>query len=163
MISSICCVPTIPCGWNGSKGVLVHVDGNVSPNPPPPNRSAVEAVKRPLRDYSSTYHALTRIPWLRRAVVRNVGVGDAYRDRLEYAALAHPGPVWQGLNQAYYFRHHPDEWRDAVERERLVLGRLSELAAEDGAQLRMIVIPTLRLIHAESDSRRSTTPRASWS
>ncbi|MFM7073356.1 MAG: alginate O-acetyltransferase AlgX-related protein [Planctomycetota bacterium] len=116
------------------------------------NRSWLESLKQPLRDYSSTYHALTRVSWLRRAVVRYVGMGDSYFDRIEYAALAHAGPVWQGLNQAYYFHHHPQDWHEAVERERWVLERFQELAAADGVPLRLVLIPTLRMIHPETDA-----------
>ena len=116
------------------------------------NRSWLEHLKQPLRDYSSTYHALTRVAWLRRAVVRNVGMGDPYFDRIEYAALAHSGPVWQGLNQAYYFHHHPDDWLEALARERWVLERFQALAAADGVPLRLVLIPTLRMIHPETDA-----------
>ena len=116
------------------------------------NRSWLERLKQPLRDHSSTYHALTRVAWLRRAVVRNVGMGDPYFDRIEYAALAHAGPVWQGLNQAYYFHHHPDDWQEAVARERWVLERFQALAASDGIPLRLLLIPTLRMIHPETDA-----------
>jgi hypothetical protein len=116
------------------------------------NRSWLENLKQPLRDYSSTYHALTRVSWLRRAVVRYVGMGDPYFDRIEYAALAHAGPVWQGLNQSYYFYHHPQDWREAVERERWVLRRFQELAAADGVPLRLVLIPTLRMLHPETDA-----------
>lgn len=116
------------------------------------NRSWLERLKQPLRDYSSTYHALTRVAWLRRAVVRNVGMGDPYFDRIEYAALAHAGPVWQGLNQAYYFHHHPADWQEAVARERWVLERFQALAAADGIPLRLVLIPTLRMTHPETDA-----------
>ena len=116
------------------------------------NRSWLEQLKQPLRDYSSTYHALTRVAWLRRAVVRHVGMGDPYFDRIEYAALANAGPVWQGLNQAYYFHHHPDDWKEAVARQRWVLRRFQTLAEEDGIPLRLVLIPTLRMIHPETDA-----------
>lgn len=132
------------------QGTPQHVGGPAPAVAVPENRSLIETFKRPFRDHSSIYHALTRIPWLRRQVVQQIGTGDAYRDRIERASLAYAGPVWQGLNQAYYFRHHPEEWDGAVARERYVLEQFLAQTRADHAELRVVVIPTLRQIHPES-------------
>lgn len=133
-------------------GRWTHVERSTETPQAATNRSLVERVKQPLRDYSSTYHALTRIPWLRQAVVKRVGMGDPYRDRLEYAALVHSGPIWQGLQQAYYFRHHANRWEAALQCERRSLEMLLERTRADGALLYLIVIPTLRQVQPETDA-----------
>ena len=117
-----------------------------------PRATFIEAVKQPFRDYSSTYHALARIQGLRRFVRGRFGTGDPYRDRLELAQSYNAAPIWQGLNQAYYFQHHPEDWDEALARQAYVLERFRKLAEEDGTLLRFAVIPTLRQIEPEFDS-----------
>lgn len=141
-----------PVRLESNAGQWTHVERSTETPTAATSRSLVERVKQPLRDHSSTYHALTRIPWLRQAVVKRVGVGDPYRDRLEYAALVHSGPIWQGLRQAYYFRHHPDQWETALQCERRLLEMLLEQTRADGALLHFVVIPTLRQIQPETDA-----------
>lgn len=149
--------PDAPVRLTRVDGRLVPVDDSqptkaTTPAAPPPPATLVESLKQPLRDYSSTYHALTRIEGLRRFVRGHVGSGDPYRDRLEIARSYNSAPVWQGLNQAYYFQHHPADWDEALARQAYVLERLKSLADEDGIPLRAAVIPTLRQIEPEFDA-----------
>lgn len=110
-----------------------------------------ESLKTPFRRYSATYTALTQVRWLRSKVVD--AVGDTYRDRLEQAQRAHAGAVWQNLNQAYYFRHHPEKWPEAVEQQRYILEQYLERSQRDDFDLLLLVIPAMRQIHAETDER----------
>ena len=57
------------------------------------------------------------------------------------------GPTWQGLNQAYYFKHHPQDWDVASGMLEYVLQEFKSCAPHDGMYL--VVIPSLRQLHPE--------------
>jgi lysophospholipase L1-like esterase len=141
-----------PVRLESRDGEWKHIEHAETTSVAKANPNLLETLKQPLRDHSSTYHALTKISWLRQAVVKRIGMGDPYRNRLEYAALVHPAPVWQGLQQAYYFRHHAEEWPTALQRQRRTLEILLEQTQKDGTQLRLIIIPTKRQIEPETDA-----------
>ena len=103
-----------------------------------------------LRDHSATYHALTKVKALRR-FVRSADA-DQYRERLDAAFQAHSAPVWQGLNQAYYFQHHPEEWETAWSIQRRSLELLRDRCREMNCELTFVVLPTMRQIHPETDA-----------
>lgn len=132
-------------------GGFVHAERAAAPDVTRTTHWRWERFRQFFRDHSATYAALTDVPALRRAVRSTVR--DAYRERLEAAMERHPAPVWQGLNQAYLFRHQPERFDDAAERLRFVLNRFQELTREDGAELTLVILPTLRLIQPEVDEQ----------
>ncbi len=102
-----------------------------------------------LRDRLSLYHALVQIRALRKMV--RSAEQDEYRERLESAMAAHAGPVWQGLNQSYYFTHHPEAWESALRMMAHILDKYRAYADEHEISLTVVVIPTLRQVHPEYD------------
>lgn len=108
-------------------------------------------VKAVLRDNLALYHALVQIRGLRKLV--RSAEADEYRERLEAAMADHAGVVWQGMNQSYYFAHHPDSFPASMKMMDHILRCYREYADEHGIGLTLLVIPTLRQIHPESDAK----------
>ena len=133
--------------WDGQR--LVHAAATHKQDTTTTSFGMWERFRSVLRNNLATYHAATRVTFLRRAV--RVAASDSYRDRLELAADRHPGPVWQGLNQAYFFREHPEQWNDVSRMMRHILARFQELTQRDEIGLSLVIIPTLRQIHPQSD------------
>ncbi|MFM8252718.1 MAG: hypothetical protein ACKOBW_14070 [Planctomycetota bacterium] len=115
----------------------------------PPARGLVGRCRAWAREHLALYAGLRRVTFLRR-LVRQASV-DEYRDRLVAAQELHPGPVWQGLNQAYYFQHHPQDWDEAVARQRWVLTALRDDCQQAQVRFTLLILPTLRQIHPETD------------
>lgn len=71
----------------------------------------------------------------------------SYFQPLERARDQFPAPTWQGLNQAYYFKHYPEDWSRAADMLRFVLSEFKREAPRDG--LMVVVIPTFRQMRPE--------------
>lgn len=127
----------------------VHAEAVGNSEASPPARSLVGRCRVWAREHLALYEGLRRVTILRR-LVRRASV-DEYRDRLVAAQELHPGPVWQGLNQAYYFQHHPQDWDEAVARERWVLTALRDDCQRTQVRFTLLILPTLRQIHPETD------------
>jgi hypothetical protein len=127
----------------------VHAEPSGGSETVPPARGLIGRCRAWAREHLAIYEGLRRVTILRR-LVRRASV-DEYRDRLVAAQELHPGPVWQGLNQAYYFQHHPEDWDQAVARERWVLTTLRDACQEAQIQFTLLILPTLRQIHSETD------------
>jgi hypothetical protein len=66
----------------------------------------------------------------------------AYRDRLESAAEAHSGAVYQGFNQAYRFAHFPGERERALQSVRASYAELRSACDARGVALAVAILPT---------------------
>lgn len=137
---------------------LDEVDGRLAHHEPEQASNFTEkeagiwsGVKGFMRSSSSTYTALTRLSFLRRAVVQTTS--DPYRIRLEAAAEKYPGLIWQEWNQEYYFTHHPEEWDGA--RRRLVssLRSFKQAALRDKASLVVASVPAYGEVVSQVDSK----------
>lgn len=132
-------------------GELVHAEPTAAPDVTRTTHLRWERARQLLRDSSALYAALTDVPLLRRLVRRTVN--DAYRERLERAMELHPAPVWQGLNQAYLFKHQPQRRAEAARRLRYVLEHFRDAALADGVHFTLVVLPTLRQVQPEVDEQ----------
>lgn len=112
--------------------------------------SAWGRLKAGLRDHLALYHALVQIRGLRKLV--RSAEADEYRERLEQAILENPGVVWQGMNQSYYFTHHAEAFPQAMQMMDHILHEYRRYAEEQGIGFTLLVIPTLRQIHPDSDA-----------
>lgn len=104
------------------------------------------AFKAALFRYSAICRAAAQLRWLQVDQQRKTRSADYY-DLLVQANELYRGATWQGLNQAYYFKHHPHEWPNAVHMFEYVLTQFVEAAPRDG--MLVVVIPTLRQFHPE--------------
>ena len=133
--------------WDGQH--FVHTVGTRKQDATATSPGTWERFRGVLRSSLATYQAARRLAFLGRAA--RLAARDNYWDRLELAADRHPGPVWQGLNQAYFFREHPKRWSDVSRMMRYVLTRFQELTQRDRTGFSLVIIPTLRQIHPQSD------------
>jgi len=132
-------------------GQFVHAEPTAAADVTRTTHPRWEAFRQFFRDRSTIYAALTDIPQLRRLARRTVS--DTYRERLERALENHSAPVWQGLNQAYLFKHQPARREAAAEQLRFVLDRFRQVTSEDGTQFTLVILPTLRMIQPDIDSQ----------
>jgi len=110
-----------------------------------------ERTKVVLRNHLAIYAALSRVALLRR--LARGAAGDDYREQLERAQDESSAATWQGLNQAYYFQHHPERWeQDAVPMLRHVLREFRNRTGNDACHFVLLVIPTLRQIEPDYDA-----------
>jgi len=104
------------------------------------------AFKATLVRYSAICRAAAQLHWLQMDRQRKDRSADYY-DLLVQANELYRGATWQGLNQAYYFKHHPHEWPNASDMLEYVFAQFQEAAPRDG--MIVVVIPTLRQFHAD--------------
>lgn len=128
---------------------FVHAEPSAGTDATRPGEQQTASWRAWARDHLAIYEGLRRVSVLRRLVQR--ATEDPYHDRLLAAQELHRGPVWQGLNQAYYFQHHASEWDEAVARQRWVLTTLRDACQRDGIRLTLVILPTLRQIHPQTD------------
>ena len=133
--------------WTGSE--FVHENPTRAIDATRSDVTIWTSIKSLLRDRLALYHALVQIRGLR-ALVRSAE-RDAYRERLETAMAAHSGPVWQGLNQSYYFTHHPEAVPAALRMMEHILSKYKNYTDQQGIGLTIVVIPTLRQIDPSQD------------
>ena len=71
-----------------------------------------------------------------------------YFDRLVQARDEDPASTWQGLNQAYFFRHCPGEWELAHQKFEYILEQFKQITPHD--RLLFLIIPTFRQLQPDS-------------
>lgn len=103
-------------------------------------------LKAALLRHSAICRAAAQLHWLQVDQQRKDRSADYY-DLLVQANELYRGATWQGLNQAYYFKHHPHEWSNVSSMFEYVLTQFAESAPRDG--MIVVVIPTLRQFHPE--------------
>ncbi len=102
--------------------------------------------KATLFRYSAICRAAAQLRWLQVDQQRKDRSADYY-DLLVQANDLYRGATWQGLNQAYYFKHHPHDWANASRMFEYVLTQFVEVAPRDG--MIVVVIPTRRQFHPD--------------
>jgi hypothetical protein len=104
------------------------------------------AFKATLFRYSAICRAAAQLHWLQIDRQRKDRSADYY-DLLVQANDLYGGATWQGLNQAYYFQHHPHDWPNVSHMLEYVFAQFQEVAPRDG--MVVVVIPTLRQFHPD--------------
>ena len=101
-----------------------------------------------LRRHLATVHVLQRIGWIgppsRPIRARR---DSRFNERIQSARDRFPAATWQGLGQAHFFKHFPDEWENALAMLRHVVKRFQQ--ESPGGDIVFAVIPTLRQLHPE--------------
>lgn len=78
--------------------------------------------------------------------------GSEYRRRLNAAIERKAAPIWQGLNQAYRFKHRPDEAERGLLAMQQSLLAIQDACARRGIRLTVLLLPTKQVVEPEADA-----------
>ncbi len=126
--------------WNGSD--YVHAE----PGWRPDLRRERSALTATLSDHVAIFRAAAQLHWLHLERQRQRRAAAYYRPLID-ANNRYPAATWQGLNQAYYFKHHPEDWDVASDMLAHVLNEFKNIAPRDG--LRLVIIPSARQLRPD--------------
>lgn len=131
-------------------GSYVHADPEVDALPSSEPTGGIRRLKNAVRERIAIYHALASIPLLRRSFGTLPKI-DEHAELTEEAASFCSGGYWQSLGQAMFFRDNSEAWDECTEMMRVVLSGFQAATQANNVRMSLIIIPTLRQIHPNTD------------